>query len=72
MPVLRCFGENCARLISVSVIPGGNPAALSDPENWATIHFKCASCGENYCDRCVKKLSQTKCPSCGGKLQRCG
>lgn len=70
MPVLKCAGENCPRLISVSAIPGGNPVALSNPEMWATIHFECASCGKPYCDRCVKKSSGMSCPSCGGKLQR--
>jgi hypothetical protein len=71
MPVLKCFGEDCTRFISVTMIPGGNPIALADPEKWATIYFRCASCGKAYCDRCVKKLSKTRCPSCGGELQRC-
>jgi hypothetical protein len=58
-------------MISVSVVPGGNPTALADPERFATIHRACTSCGNRFCDRCIGKndvLLRGTCSSCGAKL----
>ena len=42
MAVRRCAGD-CGRIISISVIPGGNPTALADPRNWAVDHAACTA-----------------------------
>ena len=70
MPVYTCAGtagKPCPRLISVSSIPGGNPAALAEPEAWAVSYMKCA-CGVMVCDRCLGGAPETwagrKCPKC--------
>lgn len=58
-------------MISVSVVPGGNPTALADPERFAVVHRACSSCGNRYCDRCIAKspeLAEGVCSSCGGAL----
>ncbi|HWB34462.1 MAG TPA: tetratricopeptide repeat protein [Rugosimonospora sp.] len=69
--ILSCSGWACTRLISVSKVPGGNPVALADPENYA-IQFKiCEDCGSYFCDRCHapgSRLRAPRCASCGGKL----
>ncbi len=73
MTVLRCSGYGCERLISVSAVPGGNPAANRDPEGFATIFLTCQDCGSHYCDRCVKRArTRFRGPRCrcGGKLKR--
>jgi tetratricopeptide (TPR) repeat protein len=60
----------CERLISISSIPGGNPAALAEPDAWAIYYFACADCGHLVCDRCAAQaqglLQHLTCPSCGG------
>lgn len=69
--ILSCSGWACTRLISVSKVPGGNPVARNDPENYA-IDFKiCEDCGNNFCDRCHvpgTRLRAPRCTSCGGRL----
>ena len=74
MTVMGCSGEGCKRFISISVIPGGNPVAKADPEQWATEYRICTACGAHFCDRCVKKMSglfrKPKCSKCGGPLRR--
>lgn len=49
-------------MISVSAIPGGNPVAKNDPENWALDYGKCAACNAHWCDRCLKNLAAPNCP----------
>lgn len=49
-------------MISVSAIPGGNPVAKNDPENWALDYGKCATCNAHWCDRCLKTLPSPNCP----------
>lgn len=49
-------------MISVSAIPGGNPVAKNDPENWALEYGRCATCNAHWCDRCLKKLGAANCP----------
>lgn len=72
MPVLGCSGWACEILISVSVVPGGNPAVLAEPEAWATEFAVCEDCKSYFCDRCVDKrrrrFSRSRCPDCSGKL----
>lgn len=57
-------------MISISVIPGGNPTALADPRNWAVDHAACATCRTMLCDRCVTALGTETCPADGGTLRR--
>lgn len=66
MPVYGCAG-GCDRMISVSSIPGGNPVALNDPENYAVKFKICEKCSARYCDRCADD-SVTACADCGGTL----
>lgn len=69
MPVLKCSGWACDILISVSVVPGGNPAVLAEPEAWATEFSVCEDCKSYFCDRCVnKRLGTPGCPECAGRL----
>lgn len=49
MPVFSCRG--CGKLISLSIIPGGNPAA-TDPQRWARVWRRCAACGALFCEPC--------------------
>ncbi len=53
----RCDTNGRMRMISISNIPGGNPAAKENPEMFATTYFKCKSCGEYLCDKCHKEIS---------------
>ena len=76
MTVGKCMGKGCPRLISISVIPGGNPVALADPETWARHYKVCTECGAHFCDRCVKKMGglfrlfrKAVCSKCRGKLR---
>ena len=72
MPVYTCSGPECPRLISVSAIPGGSPAALADPEGFAVTYLQCRTCKKYFCDRSLTKLGlgmqSTQCPSCQGPL----
>ncbi|QDU58818.1 hypothetical protein Pan181_50580 [Aeoliella mucimassa] len=62
MPVFGC--SNCSSLISLSLIPGGNPAAEGDEfaRNWRI----CDRCGSLLCEECAP-ASETQC-NCGGLL----
>ncbi|MCU0688089.1 MAG: TerB family tellurite resistance protein [Polyangiaceae bacterium] len=63
MPVAYCSGrEPCDRLISISAVPGGNPAAKADPDAYASEWGLC-SCGSYTCDRCLQR-QQGRC-RCG-------
>jgi hypothetical protein len=72
MPVFTCSGPDCPRLISVSSVPGGNPAALADPEGFAVEYLQCRACKKYFCDRSLVKLgtsmTETSCPGCKGPL----
>lgn len=71
MPAYACAG-GCVRMISVSNIPGGNPVAKSDPENWAVSYGRCESCKAHWCDRCLAKLPAPECPQCKTKFTMFG
>ncbi len=66
MPVIQC-ASGCDRLISVSSVPGGNPAARADPDGFASQWTACTSCGGFTCDRCLAK-GQGKC-KCGAEAR---
>lgn len=66
MAVLQCGG--CDRLISVSIVPGGNPVALADPQRWSVVRRVCEDCRKSFCDRCAPSV-RTPCPSCGGDFE---
>jgi tetratricopeptide (TPR) repeat protein len=59
-------------LISISTTPGGNPAALGNPEAWAIEFAICEDCKQFFCDRCVRERARrfgaARCPSCDGRL----
>lgn len=59
MAVLQCGG--CERFISVSMVAGGNPVALADPERWSTTRRVCEGCKRSFCDRCA---AAARCPAC--------
>lgn len=61
-----CSGTGCARSISVSRFPWGNPVALKDPEHWAVRYMECPICLKDYCDKCALNM-KGKC-QCGGAL----
>lgn len=69
MPVLQCAG--CPRLISVSSVPGGNPVAKANPEQWSVVHTRCPGCGVSLCDRCAP-ASARRCKACGAALPSAG
>jgi tetratricopeptide (TPR) repeat protein len=68
--VLSCSGWNCARLISVSVIPGGNPVAQADPEHFSVTFLVCPDCHSTFCDRCVPRspFHAARCRDCMADL----
>ncbi len=72
MAVYSCNGWFCTRLISVSVIPGGNPMALEDPEHFSVRFTICTDCRATFCDRCVDVERGTQgsvlCLVCHGAL----
>ena len=69
MAVLQCGG--CERFISVSVVPGGNPVALADPQRWSLTRRVCPSCARSLCDRCAP-ASASRCPLCQAALAAAG
>src|SRR5689334_1494008 len=72
MPAYACAG-GCVRMISVSAIPGGNPVAKNDPENWALDYGRCETCKSHYCDRCMAKLAVPgQCPKDNTKFTMFG
>ncbi|MEV0295988.1 hypothetical protein [Nocardia sp. NPDC050710] len=72
MAVLYCAGPGCQRMLSVSVIPGGNPVARADPEHFAVDFLVCTKCRKGFCDRCLPPESAfhklRSCPECGADL----
>lgn len=60
MPVMRCSGEGCERLISVSAVEHGNPHAVT--MGWETTYACCETCGWFWCETCV--VSGQACPRC--------
>ena len=62
MAVAWC--NRCGRSISISIIPGGNPVALADPEKWSATWRPCPVCHHAYCDRCMD--FEPLCPKCPG------
>lgn len=54
MPIVEC-SRRCPRLISISVIPGGNPEAAKEPEAFAAQWTRCDACGRFTCDRCLAR-----------------
>jgi tetratricopeptide (TPR) repeat protein len=67
-----CCGWSCTRMISLSVIRGGNPVALRDPEHFAVDFGTCEDCKVTFCDRCVARKSRMfardRCHECRGRL----
>src|SRR5262249_46665907 len=55
--------SHCPRLISVSMIAGGHPVALADPETWSLSSRVCDECGALFCDRCAPP-ELLICPKC--------
>ncbi|WP_194898608.1 tetratricopeptide repeat protein [Catenulispora pinisilvae] len=72
--LLKCTGENCERLLSVSRIPGGNPVVAQSPELVTADFLLCADCGAGLCDRCLAGktglFSQPQCAVCGGEMRK--
>lgn len=62
MTVAIC--SRCRKLISISSIPGGNPVAASNPDNWATVYRQCDTCGQLFCAECGNMTPF--CPECPG------
>ncbi len=56
MAVLSCGNEECARQISLSKIPGGNPAVALWPEDWASAGDECGSGSRLLCETCGPAL----------------
>lgn len=59
MPLVRC-AAGCSRLVSVSLTPGANPIALSDPATFSAGYLHCPSCARFWCDDCLA-ASQCEC-----------
>ncbi|WP_194814901.1 hypothetical protein [Nocardia sp. XZ_19_385] len=72
MAVRFCAGDGCRRMLSISVIPGGNPVARADPEHFAVRFLTCTLCRSGFCDRCLPAESPfyrlRACPKCGADL----
>jgi hypothetical protein len=66
MAVYAC--SKCSRAISVSILPGGNPIAKADPENWAQSWLHCPDCPALICERCAPPGTEY-CPLCYHALQ---
>jgi hypothetical protein len=71
MPVAMCANPKCGLLISISDIPGGNPAVQMQPDLWAKAYGRCESCGAIFCDRCISERGGS-CPQCGKTIQIVG
>lgn len=67
MSVYGCATPDCARMISESILPGGSPVALADPERWSLFGFFCPSCKTLLCDRCATRRIGVC--ACGQSLQ---
>ncbi|WP_007507897.1 tetratricopeptide repeat protein [Pseudofrankia sp. EUN1h] len=72
MAVYYCSTNFCDRLISVSVIPGGNPVARANPGSFAGQHMICGDCKRRFCYQCVQAKARwfdaALCPRCLGTL----
>ncbi len=56
MPIAECAGvHGCQRSISISAVPGGNPAANADPAGYAAEWTFCSNCKSYTCDRCLAR-----------------
>lgn len=60
----------CSRFISLSTLPGGNPVALANPEEWSITYGFCRRCTKYFCDRCCS--TSKHCPNCGSALEMGG
>lgn len=66
MPVGMC--GSCRRFISISLVPGGNPMAITHPDLFAATYAMCDRCHKPFCDQCVANAGG-KCPECGKRLE---
>jgi len=66
MPVYGC--STCSRMISSSILPGGNPIAKTDPERWAQSWVFCPQCPTLVCERCASP-DMLYCPRCYAALE---
>jgi hypothetical protein len=64
MAVYSC--ARCGRLISLSIILGGNPATKMGEDLWAGAWRQCLDCKRLWCDACTK--DSQGCPDCAGAL----
>jgi hypothetical protein len=55
-------------MISISLLPGGNPVARQYPDMFAAEYARCDRCNKTYCDRCVANAGG-KCPGCGKRVE---
>ena len=67
MAVYSCSVPDCGRFISQSIVPGGSPVALAQPEVWSLFGFFCPACKAMRCDRCALRSVGTC--ACGRSLQ---
>ena len=67
MAVYSCSVPDCGRFISQSIVPGGSPVALAQPEVWSLFGFFCPECKAMRCDRCALRSVGTC--ACGRSLQ---
>ena len=65
MAVYTC--SKCSALVSLSVIPGGNPVANQDSGSWADSWRLCSECGI-ICSQCAP-LPELNCPDCDKSLE---
>lgn len=69
--ILQC--PECALSISVSLIPGGNPAVMLDSDKYARSWQTCAKCKHVICSDCLRKrgglFRQPKC-ECEGTFSQ--
>ncbi|MBL7520314.1 tetratricopeptide repeat protein [Frankia sp. CNm7] len=72
MAVYYCSAYFCDRMISVSVIPGGNPVARANPGSFAGQHMICGDCKRRFCYQCVRanarRFDAALCSRCLGTL----
>ncbi|EIV92659.1 tetratricopeptide repeat protein [Frankia sp. QA3] len=71
--LLFCGGYGCPRSISISVIPGGNPTALENPDEFSIVYSVCMDCRAHFCDRCApaardRPRGTVRCRRCTGEL----
>jgi len=62
--ILKCAKDGCMRMISVYILPGGNPIAKAKPDLFSDGYKTCKKCSAPHCDKHFKQ----KCLICGGKL----